>query len=330
MILVTGGTGLVGAHLLLHLLENGETVRAIYRTEANCNKTKNLFSLYKKEYLFSAIEWVHADILDLPSLEVAFREVIFVYHCAAIVSFSPDDEKIIRKTNIEGTANIVNLCLANNIQKLCHVSSIAALGTGAPHETLITETTEWNPEQSHSDYGISKYGAEMEVWRGQQEGLKVVIVNPGIILGPGFYSQGSGILFGIVKKGLRCYTLGTTGFVAIPDVVSTMYRLMKSNNCNERYVLVANNLNFKEVLFTIADGLKMKRPRWYVSPLFSPFIWRIDALLVFLGIKKYTFSRFIANALHTKTYYSNEKITTELKMTFIDSKKYIQSIAPYC
>ena len=239
MILVTGGTGLVGAHLLLHLIENGEQVRAIYRTEANCVKTKALFSHYQKEPLFGAIEWIPGDILDIPSLEMAFQNIKQVYHCAALISFDPKDEDAIRKTNIEGTANIVNFCLAKKTEKLCFVSSIAALGDLAPHETEITETTEWNPEKPHSDYAISKYGAEMEVWRGQQEGLKVIIVNPGVILGPGFPSQGSGTLFSTIKKGLSYYTLGTTAFIAIPDVINSMYRLMKSDCCNERFTLIA-------------------------------------------------------------------------------------------
>ena len=179
MILVTGGTGLVGAHLLLHLLENGEEkIRAIYRKSKQIEKTKSLFELYKKSDLFSKIGWIQADILDVPSLENAFEEVDYVYHCAGLISFNPDDENQLRKVNIEGTANIVNFCIDKKVTKLCHVSSIAALGNLTQNQTIITEETEWNPEVLHSDYAISKYGAEMEVWRGQQEGLQVVIVNP--------------------------------------------------------------------------------------------------------------------------------------------------------
>jgi nucleoside-diphosphate-sugar epimerase len=147
MVLVTGGTGLVGAHLLLHLIENGETVRAIYRNSSSVEKTKSLFSLYKKESLFENIQWIQADITDTPSLEIAFEDIDYVYHCAALISFDPKDEELIRKINIEGTANIVNFCIAKNIKKLCFVSSIAALGDIAPHEKIITEATEWNPEK---------------------------------------------------------------------------------------------------------------------------------------------------------------------------------------
>src|SRR6476620_11680079 len=126
MVLITGATGLVGSHLALHLAENGESVRAIYRSLASLQKAKSLFALYRKESLFDKIEWVHADIIDIPSLYSAFENIEFVYHCAALVSFDPNDEKALRKTNIEGTANIVNFCLQFNVVKLCHVSSIAA------------------------------------------------------------------------------------------------------------------------------------------------------------------------------------------------------------
>lgn len=178
MVLVTGGTGLVGSHLLLHLIENGENVRAIYRTKNNIQKAKSVFELYKKEALFEKIEWLEADILDVPSLETAFINVDYVYHCAALISFDPKEEEALRKINIEGTANMVNFSIALGVKKFCFVSSIAALGDLAPHETYITEETDWNPEKPHSDYAISKYGSEMEVWRAHQEGLDVIIVNP--------------------------------------------------------------------------------------------------------------------------------------------------------
>ncbi|MGL2987484.1 NAD-dependent epimerase/dehydratase family protein [Flavobacterium sp. RSSA_27] len=327
MILVTGGTGLVGAHLLLHLIENGEQVRAMYRTASSCSKTKALFSYYQKEHLFGAIEWIAGDILDIPSLEIAFQDIKQVYHCAALISFDPKDEEAIRKTNIEGTANMVNLSLTNKVEKFCFVSSIAALGDLAPHETEITETTEWNPEKPHSDYAISKYGAEMEVWRGQQEGLKVIIVNPGVILGPGFPSQGSGILFSNVKKGLLFYTLGTTAFIAVPDVINSMYRLMKSDCCNERFTVIAENLAYKNVIFSMADALKVKRPTLKAGPLLTSIAWRLDALASFLQLKQHTFSRVAAKASHSKTPYSSKKIVDELNPSFISIKKYIHEIA---
>ncbi|NCP89793.1 MAG: NAD-dependent epimerase/dehydratase family protein, partial [Flavobacteriales bacterium] len=207
MILVTGGTGLVGSHLLYKLASEGEKVRAIYRNERKLSNIKNVFSCYTADYmpLYDSIEWLQADILDIPSLTRAFNNIAYVYHCAAFVSFEPDKYHLLRKTNIEGTANMVNLCIAHHVKKLCYVSSIATLGNP---ENLkeITEETEWNAEANNTIYAITKYGAEIEVWRGSQEGLSVVIVNPGVILGAGIWRYGSGNLFTKAYKGLKYYT----------------------------------------------------------------------------------------------------------------------------
>ena len=331
MILVTGGTGLVGAHLLLHLIESrsigSENIRAIYRTAKSIEKTKNLFSLYKKPELFDAIEWIQADITDIPALEKAFNGVDYVYHCAALISFDPKDEDLIRKTNIEGTANIVNFCVANAIKKLCFVSSIAALGDLAAHEELITEKTEWNPEKPHSDYAISKYGAEMEIWRGQQEGLKVIIVNPGIILGPGFWEQGSGDLFTKVQKGLSYYTLGSSGFIAVTDAVRIATQLMKSEIHNERFTLIAANVVFRDILNSIADSLLVKRPSIHAKPFFMEILWRIEWILSNIFMKKRKLPSATAKASYSKNKYSNDKITTVLKTDFLDIHQYIKEIS---
>jgi dihydroflavonol-4-reductase len=327
MILVTGGTGLVGAHLLLHLVEQGEIVRAMYRSATSIEKTKNLFSFYNKSHLFEKIEWMVADILDIPSLENAFQNIDFVYHCAALISFDPKDEEVIRKTNIEGTANIVNFCLAYRIKKMLFVSSIAALGDLNATETTISETTEWNPEKPHSDYAISKYGAEMEVWRGQQEGLNILIVNPGVILGPGFSEQGSGALFSAVAKGLAFYTLGTTGFIAVTDVVETSVRLMKSDIQNERFTLIENNYSFQEILNCIADSLQVKRPKWHATPLLINLFWRVDWFLSNFFFQKRKLSRASAKASYSKTEYVNIKIISTLASEFKSVKEYIQFIA---
>jgi nucleoside-diphosphate-sugar epimerase len=331
MILLTGGTGLVGAHLLFHLMESrsigGENVRAIYRNAQSIEKTKNLFNLYKKPDLFDAIEWIQADITDIPALEKAFIGIDYVYHCAALISFDPKDEDLIRKTNIEGTANIVNFCIANSIQKLCFVSSIAALGDLAPHEKIITEETEWNPEKPHSDYAISKYGAEMEIWRGQQEGLKVIILNPGVILGPGFRNQGSGVLFTKVKKGLSFYTLGNSGFVAVTDVVRSATQLMKSEIHNERFTLIAENIVFQNLLNTIADSLSVKRPNIHASTLFMEICWRIDWIVSAVFQQERKLSKATAKASYSKNKYSNEKIKGTLNTKFLDIHQYIKAIA---
>lgn len=316
MILVTGGTGLVGAHLLLHLAESEANIRAIYREAKSIEKTKALFALYKKEGLFHKIEWLQGDIIDVPSLEIAFQNVDYVYHCAGLISYDPNDENQLRKINIEGTANIVNFCIEKKVKKLCHVSSIASLGNLASHEKEVTEATEWNPEMPHSDYAISKHGAEMEVWRAQQEGLNVIIVNPGVIFGAGFWNQGSGEFFSRIKKGLPFYTKGSTAYVGVTDVVNIMIQLMQSDVSGEQFTVVAENIPFKKVIFTIAENLDVKKPTIEAKPWLLNIAWRLDWFMATIFRTKRNLSRYSANSLTSSEWISNQKIKNALNYEF--------------
>lgn len=329
MILVTGGTGLVGAHLLLKLTENEVSVRAIYRTATTIEKTKSLFHLYQKETSFAKIDWVQADITDVPSLEIAFQNVDYVYHCAGYISFDPNDEEKLRKINIEGTANIVNFSLAYNIKKLCHVSSIAAFGNVISNKIYIDEETEWNPEVYHSDYAISKYGAEMEVWRGQQEGLQVVIINPGVILGSTIWKEGSGAIFTKIKNGLKFYTHGETAYVGVNDVVSTMLQLMKSDIVGERFCLISENVSYQKIINTIARTLNKTEASIYIRPWMTSVLWRIDRFFNSFFQTKRILSKHAATTLHTLDKYSNQKIKNALNIEFQSIDKVIKEIVSF-
>lgn len=326
MILVTGGTGLVGAHLLLRLTGTGKTIRALYRNPDTLHKTRELFASQGNIAAFNAVQWVHGDVTDVPSLEDAFAGVTQVYHCAAHISFDPDEEETLRKVNIEGTANMVNCALAFGVQKFCHVSSVAALGD--PREgDAVTEETDWNPEVSHHDYALSKFGAEMEVWRAWQEGLDVVVVNPGLIFGDGFWQQGSGRMFTSIKKGLYFYTDGTCGIVAVADVVDAMVQLMESNISGERYTLVAENIKYRELFSTIAHGLGKRKPQFEATKLMTSFAWRMDWLLSKLMIKKRGFTRAMARASHKNELFDNSKALTIPGFHFTDMKPYLLQLS---
>lgn len=323
MVLVTGATGLVGSHLVLHLIEQGQDVKAMYRNESGKQRVKAVFENYHKTVLFDKISWCQADILDVPSLETAFEAVDFVYHCAALISFDPKDEEELRKINIEGTANVVNFCIDYKVKKFCYVSSIAALGDLRETEHTVTEETEWNPEKLHSDYAISKYGAEMEVWRAQQEGLDVVVVNPGVILGPLFWTIGSGEIYRKVKNGLSFYTKGSTGFVAVTDVVKIMVQLMQSTIVGEKFILISENKTYQELVYAISDILKVKKPPLYASKLLTDLSWRADwVLATFFGTKR-MLSKDLAVSLHTHDLYSNEKVVHELNRQFQSIDTYL-------
>ncbi|TDR24297.1 NAD-dependent epimerase/dehydratase family protein [Flavobacterium cheniae] len=326
MILVTGATGLVGSHLLVQLLQENEEVKALFRSEKQIEKVKNVFAFHNQTALFNKINWVKGDITDIPSLEIAFENVTHVYHCAALISFDPSDEDELRKINIEGTANVVNCCIDFDVKKLCHVSSIAALGNPKEHETTITEETEWNPEELHSDYAITKYGAEMEVLRGHQEGLEVVIVNPGVIFGYGFPKKGSDVIIQSVKKGLSFYTKGNIGIVSVADVTNCMTQLMKSSINGERYTLVGENISTKALLDFIAEELKLKKPSIEATKLMTSIAWRIDWLISKILNRKRKLSRNTAISSHSVTTFDTSKIEKELNFTFQKKETYLKTI----
>ena len=326
MILVTGATGLLGSHLLVQLLQENEEVKAMFRSEKQIEKVKKVFEHKNQITLFEKINWVKGDITDIPSLEKAFEQVTHVYHCAAIVSFEPKEEALIRKVNIEGTANVVNCCIDFKVKKLCHVSSIAALGDTKAHETLITEETEWNFEKQHSDYALSKYGAEMEVWRGYQEGLDVVIVNPGVIFGYGFSNLGSDLFIQWVKKGIPFYTNGTIGIVGVKDVVTSMTTLMKSAISGERFIVVGENCSYKILFDYIATLLERKSPSINASKTFTAIAWRIDWFWSTITNSKRKLTKATAAASHANDYFSTEKIECVLKITFQKKEFFLKEV----
>ena len=317
MILVTGATGLVGSHLLYRLLSENSSVRAIYQRSSDLNAVKNVFSYYTADYesVFERVRWVEAELNDLPALQQAFEDVSLVYHCAAMVSFLRSDYQSMRRINIDGTTNIVNLCISGKVKKLCFVSSVAAIEKnteGKPSD----ENESWNSSLEKSGYAISKYGGEMEVWRASQEGLPVIIVNPGVILGSGFWHKGSGKMFTRVYQGLKFYTEGLTGFVDVVDVAEIMMRLMHSRIQNERFILIAENISYKKLLFLIADALQRPRPTIRITKWLSGFMWRLESLKSKITLTEPLLTRHTAKSATTVHPYSNQKIREVLGYDF--------------
>lgn len=317
MILVTGGTGVLGSHLLCHLVKGDEKIRATYRSEKKLEVLKNIFAFYTDdvEASFSKIEFVKCDITNIPQLAACFKGVTKVYHNAALVSFDPNEYHLLRQINIQGTANIVNLCIEHNVKKLCHVSSVAAVGKTV-NDALIDETAEWNKEEDHSVYAITKYGSEMEVWRGTQEGLNAVIVNPGIIIGPGDWRSSSSSLFSRIYRGLKYYTNGISGYVDVNDVVEIMIRLTETDIKNERYILVSENLSFKEIAYKTANLLNVEPPKNEASQFMLEIVWRLDWLRNKLRGKPRRFPKQVVKILRRDSSFSSKKVEEALNFQF--------------
>jgi nucleoside-diphosphate-sugar epimerase len=267
-ILVTGATGFVGSYLVRLLVKQGYSVRAIRRA----NSPMDLVSEVSGQ-----LEWVEADVTDLVALEDAFAGISHVFHCAAMVSFHPKDVARMRQVNIEGTANMVNLALHFDVQQFIHVSSIASFGRSKERPNL-DENSKWVQSKGNSQYAISKYLSEQEVWRGHAEGLPVAIVNPAVILGSCFWDVSTGRMFKQVHDGLKFWTIGHTGVVDVRDVVQFMLLLLEKKITGERYILNAQNISFRELFFKVADALGSKRPFIKVTPLLAEVAWRVEWL----------------------------------------------------
>ncbi len=316
MILVTGGTGLLGSHLLFKLAQQDEPIRAIFRNKDKLTDVKKIFAYYslEAESLFKRIDWVEGDLLDLYSLNEAFENVHKVYHCAAIVSFNENNKDQMINENVEGSENVINLCLEHSIEKLCHVSSIAALGTYI-NGGFIDENSKWSSAKNHSAYSVSKYKSEMIVWRGIQEGLNAVIVNPSVILGPGFWNSGSGSLFVKASRGMKYFTSGSTGFVDVRDVVESMIRLMESEISAERFVINSENLGYSDLFNMVADEMKIKRAKYEATKKMLKLALCLDWFSSKIGIKKRELTKDIVRSSISKSVYSNKKINEAIHLT---------------
>ncbi|HLT51184.1 MAG TPA: NAD-dependent epimerase/dehydratase family protein [Arenibacter sp.] len=312
MVLVTGGTGLLGAHLILRLLRSGIAVKAIHRRTSDLKEVEKVFGYYAPQAseLFAKIIWIEADLNEIPALDKAFEDITHVYHCAALISFDPGDYESLRTINIEGTKNIVNLCLAHNIQKLCYVSSIAAIGRTLDGQAA-TEETDWTLEGANV-YALSKMDSELEVWRGSQEGLAVVILNPGVIIGPGFWDSGTGLLFQNGYKARKHYPPGGTGFVTVNDVTTLMVKLMDSSVTNEKFIAVAENLSYKDILGRLAKEFNRPGPSIPVRFWQLEIFWRVDKLLNFLTGRGRKLTKISVRSLRNRQLFNNNKSREQL------------------
>ncbi|HOY32327.1 MAG TPA: NAD-dependent epimerase/dehydratase family protein [Bacteroidales bacterium] len=318
MILVTGGTGFLGAHLLTELCTSKDlNIRALKRSSADQAYTRTVFSFYHKDHLFDRIDWVEGDILDIHCLSKAMQGVEQVYHCAATVSFSHKNSKTLTVNNVKGTANVVNTAIDAGVKKLCHVSSIAI----AEDEELLGDTIVWDRQEKHSAYATSKYKAELEIWRGAAEGLDTVIVRPSVITGPSKPDSGLGVLFNKIRKGFKYYPAGSSAYVDVRDVARAMISLMDSDIKNETYVVSAENLTYREFFALIAETVGKPAPGRRAGSFLTGLAWRCTAVNDFITGKDSDFNKTIAEISQKTSVYSNKKLTEALSFSYIQIKK---------
>lgn len=317
MILVTGATGFLGSEVAKQLVLQGNRIRCTKRASS---KLPALLSPFDK-----SIEWVEADLLDIFALEQALAGISQLYNCAAFVSLKQADKDQMIYTNVTGTGNLVNLCVQNNI-RLIHVSSVAAVGDAKPGE-LISEKNHLDQATETDGYAISKLESEMEVWRGIAEGLDAVIVNPSIIIGANAGTGGSGALFETVRKGLKFYTMGSMGFVDAEDVARCMIALMNSDIHSERFIISAENRNYKDLTTEIARCFGINPPAKLAKPWMMELAWRGAAIAAAITGSAPFIDKVSARAASITRNFDNSKIRQAINIEF---KSVSESVKEVC
>lgn len=298
MVVVTGGTGFLGAYIIKELVQNGYAVRAIRRSSK--------LPSFIDPSILEKVEWVEGDVLDTMSLEDAFSGADTVIHSAAVVSFHSKDKDNLYKVNVEGTTNVVNMALEANVRKLVHISSVAALGRSQKGEH-VNEERKWVESSTNTHYAISKQMAEREVWRGMAEGLDTVILNPSTILGYGDWNQSSSAIFRSIFNEFPFYSNGINGFVDVEDVARAAVLLMESDISGKRFIVSGENWSFKQLFYTIADQFHKRRPRIEATPFLSGLAWRLEKIKSVFG-KKVLLTKESARIANSITYFDNSRL----------------------
>lgn len=302
-VLVTGGTGFVGAYVIRDLVNQGYIVKALRR--------KPVVPFYIDADVVTKVEWIDCDILDTIGLEDAMHNTDAVIHTAAKVSFHPKDRRELFSTNVDGTANVVNAAIAKNVRRLIHVSSVASLGKRS-NGGMVNEESKWQENKLNTNYAVSKYYGEMEVWRGIAEGLNAVIVNPSTILGYGDWNSSSNTLFKNAFKGFPWYTNGVNGFVDIEDVSRAIVQLLATNIRSERFILNGDNWSYRKLFDTIADSFGKRRPYRKATPFLSAVAWRLEKVRAWFTGKHEILTKETAKVAQSNTNFDNHKILNAL------------------
>ena len=314
-VLITGGTGLVGSHILLRFVSENIPVWATYRSEPSKEKTLHVFRLYDKADLFDRISWIKGDITFPGFADDLAGDIEAVIHAAGYVSFNPRKRDRMLQTNYEGTANLVNTALTYGIPYFVYLSSIAALG-GQSHRH--TEKDIWSWTKPHTPYAASKFLGETEVWRGMEEGLKAVIVNPSVVIGPGFWNYGIGEIFRKIYQGkLRYFFPGITGYVDVRDVAEIVFRLYERRISSERFILNEGDYAFGFILEKIARCLHVRPPsRTLGKGLLKSLVALINIPGKLTG-KGPLVDPVALESLYDEDYYDASKIKNVLSYNFI-------------
>lgn len=302
MIAVTGATGHIGNVLVRKLLANDEKVKVIVPEFEDFKPLEGL-----------KVEIENGDVRNIDSMINAFKGAEIVYHLAGIVTILSGNDDIIYHVNVEGTKNVVEACLKNNVKRLVYVSSVHALKEPA-HDRVIDETCGYHAECAMGIYDKTKTLASLEVLKGIDKGLDAVLVCPSGVIGPYDYriSQMGHLIINFMKGDFKAYIDGAYDFVDVRDVAEGMILACKNGKSGESYILSGEQISVQELLLELEKitGTKapsLKAPLWLVKGLS-----RIFPLYYKFTGKKPLFTSYSIDVLNSNSKISSSKAQNEL------------------
>lgn len=312
MVFVTGATGLIGGYLLLELSKREKKIKAMKRTNSSLDSVQKLFEEFSTIQKFNEIEWVETDLLDVPSLSDSLHGIQTIYHTAGCVGFDDREKEMIHQINVEGTENLMNIAVSQNIENFVHVSSISVLDKMLTENT-IDETSKWDGEKDHSEYAISKKKGEMAVWRGSQEGLQVLVVYPSVVVGSLDGKRASEKIFQLAAKKKMFATEGITGYVDVRDVAFCMAELVEKGKWNKSFIITSENKSFVDVM----DFLRKK---WNLSEISVLSESKLKFVRILSNFNRFFGGKYMSKASYAAltgtAVYSNQKIKNEIGIEF--------------
>lgn len=304
--LITGAVGHLGLTIVQKLNDGQEKIRALILPDDP--NEKNL----PKE-----VEKCYGDVTDKSSLNKFFEKVKgykqVVIHCAGIVSIASKFNPKVQEVNVEGTRNVVEKCIEENVEKLIYVSSVHAIPE-LPKGEIISEVKKFDPDKVEGLYAKTKAEATQIVLDAGKKGLNVNVVHPSGIAGPNDYGRGhiTQLIIDYYKGTLTAGVNGGYDFVDVRDVADGIISCVSKGKSNECYILSNKYFAIKDLFNIFHDVTGKKNIRIFLPMWFAKMTAPMAESYYKLKKQSPLYTAYSMYTLTSNANFSHEKAEKEL------------------